>query len=119
MEKQLSNLTSCLERMESSTRPDGPRLTADKSKLRFEIQYLQVWQSARLSGVRCCFFIMSLFLQALQPELQSLQTAHADLLTLGTDVFPSAAEQTVLQLQEELDVLQRRLQVQQEALPRR
>lgn len=67
----------------------------------------------------CWLLIPSAFLQALQPELRSLQTAHADLQTLGMDFYHSAPEQKVLQMKDELETLHRRLRVQQEALPER
>lgn len=41
-EKQHSNFVSCLERSESASKPESPFLSADKAKLRGEIQDLQV-----------------------------------------------------------------------------
>lgn len=41
-EKQRSNFVSCLERSESASKPESQCLSADKAKLRTEIQDLQV-----------------------------------------------------------------------------
>ena len=58
-------------------------------------------------------------LQALHSEVRSLEPAHAELISLGTSLCPTAPEDRVKQLKDELAALQRRLQVQSEALPQR
>lgn len=58
-------------------------------------------------------------LQALHSEVQSLEPAHAELVSLGTSLCPTAPEERVKQLQDELESLQRRLHVQNEDLPQR
>ncbi|XP_041828569.1 nesprin-1-like [Melanotaenia boesemani] len=96
-EKQISNFASCLERSESASRPESQCLSADKAKLRTEIQELQ----------------------ALQPEVQSLQRDCAELVSLETLLYPTAPEERVIQLKDELQNMQERLLVQHEVLPQR
>ncbi|XP_037550764.1 nesprin-1 [Nematolebias whitei] len=96
-EKQLSNFTACLERSESASKSESPSLSADKAKLHAELQELQ----------------------ALQLEEQGLERAHADLVSLGTLLHPTAPEERVIQLKDELWTLQKRLTVQQEVIPQR
>lgn len=65
-------------------------------------------------------FKRSMFsLQALHAEVQSLEPAHAELVSLGTSLCPTAPEERVRQLKDELETLQRRLHVQNEVLPQR
>ncbi|XP_034001986.1 nesprin-1-like, partial [Trematomus bernacchii] len=96
-EKQRSHLTSCLERSEAASHPESQLLSADRAKLRAEIQDLQ--------GVH--------------EELLSLQTPLSELQTLGQSLSVSASEEREQQLQGEIQSLQRRLQEQRENLPQR
>lgn len=52
-------------------------------------------------------------------EVQSLEPAHAELISLGISLYPTAPEERVRQLKDELETLQRRLHVQNEVLPQR
>ncbi|KAJ4921304.1 hypothetical protein JOQ06_000784 [Pogonophryne albipinna] len=96
-EKQRSHLTSCLERSEAASHPESRLLSADRAKLRAEIQELQ--------GVH--------------EELLSLQTPLSELQTLGQSLSVSASVEREQQLQGEIQSLQRRLQEQREYLPQR
>jgi len=58
-------------------------------------------------------------LQAFLSELHFLQPAHADLVSLGTSLCPAAPEERAKQLEDELEMLQRKLHVQNEVLPQR
>lgn len=58
-------------------------------------------------------------LQVLHSEVQSLEPPHAELVTLGMSLYPTAPEDRVRQLKEELETLQRRLCVRNEVLPQR
>lgn len=58
-------------------------------------------------------------LQALHSEVQSLERAYTELVSLGTSLYPTATEEKVGQLKDELEILQRRLRVQNEVLPQR
>lgn len=68
-----------------------------------------------------CFFLKkSMFsMQALYSDVQSLEPAHAELVSLETSLCPTAPEERVRQLKDELETLQRRLHVQNEVLPQR
>lgn len=59
------------------------------------------------------------FFQALQVEVESLKKAHEDLASLGTLLYPTAPEDNVTKLKDELGTLQERLLVQQEVIPQR
>ncbi|KAF1374585.1 hypothetical protein PFLUV_G00230620 [Perca fluviatilis] len=96
-EKQHSNFVSCLERSESASKPESQYLAADKAKLHTELQDLQ----------------------ALHSEVQSLAPAYAELVSVGTSLCPTAPEDSVRQLKDELETLQQRLHGQNEALPQR
>lgn len=66
------------------------------------------------------FFKKSLFLlQALHSEVQSLAPAYAELVSVGTSLCPTAPEDRVRQLKDELETLQQRLHAQNEVLPQR
>nr|XP_057913481.1 nesprin-1 isoform X6 [Doryrhamphus excisus] len=94
-EKQRANFISCLERSECAIQSESHCLSADKAKLCNELQDLQ----------------------ALRSEVQTLASSHAELVSLGTSLYPSAPDES--HLMEDLDALQGRLHVQNEALPRR
>ncbi|MEQ2161686.1 hypothetical protein GOODEAATRI_012073, partial [Goodea atripinnis] len=96
-EKQLSNFVSCLERSETASKPESQCLSADKARLRTEMQDLQ----------------------ALQLEVQSLKKAHDDLASLGTLLYPTAPKENIIKLKDELKTLQERLLVQQDVIPHR
>lgn len=144
-EKQHSNFVSCLERSESASKPESQYMSADKAKLRTELQDLQVQYThtnivfrkihlkPSLNPKTICkyrqmvknkwflFFLKNCMfpLQALRSEVQSLEPAHAELISLGSSLYPTAPEDRVKQLKDELAALQRRLHVQNEALPQR
>lgn len=58
-------------------------------------------------------------LQALHSEIQTLEPAHAELVSLGTSLCPTAPEERVRHLKDELETLQKRLHVQNEVFPQR
>lgn len=58
-------------------------------------------------------------LQALLSDVQSLEPAHPELASLVMSLCPTAPEERVRQLKEELETLQRRLNVQNEVIPQR
>lgn len=50
-EKQRSNFVSCLERSECASKPESQYLSADKAKLRTEIQDLQVQYRTHITPI--------------------------------------------------------------------
>ncbi len=58
-------------------------------------------------------------LQALHSEVLALEPTHTELTSLGTALCPTAPEERVRQLKDELETLQRRLNVQNEVIPQR
>lgn len=58
-------------------------------------------------------------LKVLHSEVQSIEPPHSELVTLGASLYPTAPEDRVRQLKEELETLQMRLCVQNEVLPQR
>ena len=58
-------------------------------------------------------------MEVLHSEVQSLDLAHVELVSVGTSLFPTAPEERVKQLKDELEALQWRLHVQNEVLPQR
>lgn len=65
-------------------------------------------------------FKKSMFsLQALHCEVQGLEPAYVELVSLATSLYLTAPQERVKQLKEELEMLQRRLHVQNEALPQK
>ncbi|XP_029943278.1 nesprin-1-like [Salarias fasciatus] len=92
-----SKMASCLERSEAASRPENRCLSADRIKLRSEIQDLQ----------------------ALQAELQDLDPVLEQLRALGAELVSTADQETRTRLRETLETLQTRLQVQNQDLPQR
>lgn len=64
-------------------------------------------------------YVFFFFLKALHSEVLSLEPAHAELVSLGTSLYLTAPDERVRQLKDELEALQGRLHVQNEALPQR
>lgn len=58
-------------------------------------------------------------LQMLLSEVLSLEPAHPELVSLVSSLCPTAPEERVRQLRDELQTLQRRLHVQNEVIPQR
>ncbi|KAJ0062855.1 hypothetical protein NL108_008143 [Boleophthalmus pectinirostris] len=96
-EKQRSTFISSLERCEAMSKPESQYLSADKAKLRSELQDLQ----------------------ALQSEVHTLEPTYLELMSLGTLLYPSAPEERVTQLKEDLETLQKRLNIQKAVIPQR
>lgn len=59
------------------------------------------------------------FLQALHSEIQSFQLVHPELATLVNTLCPTASEERVQQLKDDLGTLQKRLHFQNEVIPER
>lgn len=57
--------------------------------------------------------------QASHSEVHSLEPAHAELASLVTSLCPTAPEDRVRQLKDELETLRQRLHVQNEVIPHR
>lgn len=60
-----------------------------------------------------------MFIQLLQSEVQTLEPLYLELMSLGTLLYPSAPEERVAQLREDLETLQKRLNIQKAVIPQR
>ncbi|CAG13184.1 unnamed protein product, partial [Tetraodon nigroviridis] len=107
-EKLKTNFGLCLERCESASKQETNCLSADKSRLHTEIQDLQVQRNE----IAIYFF----FLQALHSEVQSFQPVHLELVTLVDFLCPTAPEERVQQLKDDLETLQKKLHIQNEVI---
>lgn len=58
-------------------------------------------------------------MQALHFEVQSFQPVHLELVTLVNSLCPTAPEESVQQLKDELETLQKKLHIQNEVIPER
>lgn len=58
-------------------------------------------------------------MQALYSEVQSIQAVHPELVTLVDSLSPTAPEERVQQLKDDLDILQNKLHIQIEVIPER
>lgn len=58
-------------------------------------------------------------MQALHSEVQSFQPVHPELVTLVDSLCPTAPEERVRQLKDDLDTLQTKLHIQNEVIPER
>lgn len=72
----------------------------------------EIWYHCKL--VNTC--IVS---QVLHSEVLSLEPAHAELVSLGMSLYPTAPDDRISQLKDDLETLQRRLHLQNEVLPQR
>lgn len=58
-------------------------------------------------------------LQAIHSEVQTFKAAHPELVSLVMSLCPTAPEDRVKELKDELETLQKRLQVQNDVIPQR